>query len=307
MICGLPSASCARIHCSPRWRLSHSALGIGANTAIYSLMDAILVKTLPVRDPKALVVLQWHSMDRPPIVGLNEGSTWNDPHYGRVSTNFPWRAFEFLSKANPVFAPLAAFSDAHETIALIDGVGVPVPSIYVSGEFFGAIGTSTAAGRLIGMDDDREGAPPVAVASYRFADRRFGNAGRALGRMVMIGEVPFTIVGVTAPGFHGIHPGQERELYLPLKSQIQVHRIFPIDPRAKWADAKHYWVEILGRRRPGASVAGAQAALAPLFDQFTSSVAVNDRERANLPKLIVKDASRGLDNLQRQYASRCSF
>ena len=77
--------------------------------------------------------------------------------------------------------------------------------------------------------------------------------GNALGRSVTINNVVFKIVGVAAPGFHGIHPGQERELYLPLQAQFQVHRIFPIDPHAKWADPRNYWVEILGRRKSGVS------------------------------------------------------
>jgi macrolide transport system ATP-binding/permease protein len=283
------------------------ALGIGANTAIYSLMDAILVTTLPVRDPEALVALQWHSTERPPMVRRMEGSTWNTAEYGRISTNLPWRAFEFLSQNNKVLEPMAAFNDGQELIARIDGVSQPVPSLYVSGAFFGVVSTRPAAGRLIEMDDDRESATPVAVASYRFAQRRFGDVRNALGRTVTINEVLFTIVGVAAPGFHGIHPGQERELYLPLHSQIQVHRIYPIDPHAKWADAKHYWLEILGRRKAGVSVTQAQAELAPLFDQFTGSVADSEAERANLPKLIVKDASRGLDSLQRQYSKPLFF
>src|SRR5438477_1460650 len=74
------------------------ALGIGANTAIYSLMDAILVKTLPVQDPGSLVVLQWHAKGRSAVVRNINGSLWNDPQFGRVSPNLPWRIFELFSK-----------------------------------------------------------------------------------------------------------------------------------------------------------------------------------------------------------------
>jgi macrolide transport system ATP-binding/permease protein len=283
------------------------ALGIGANTAIYSLMDAILVKTLPVRDPESLVVLQWHSKDRAPIARSINGSMWTDPRYGRVSPNLPWRVYEILRKDNPVFSHVVAYNDAWEVTALIQGQGHSTAALYVSGGFFDALGTPPAAGRLIGIEDDREGAPPVAVVSYRFAGRRFGEAARAVGQTAIVNDVPFTIVGVAAPGFHGINPGQERELYLPLQSQIQVNRIYAQDPRAKFADPTFYWVEILGRRKPGVSIAQAQAALTPLFDQFTTSQAKTGAERANLPKLLVKDASRGLDNLQRQYSKPLYF
>src|SRR5215467_9270557 len=78
------------------------ALGIGANTAIYSFMDAILVRTLPVQDPGSLVVLQWHAKVRAPVVESIAGSMWDDPETGRTSPNLPYAVFEMLSKDNPV-------------------------------------------------------------------------------------------------------------------------------------------------------------------------------------------------------------
>ena len=279
------------------------ALGIGANTAIYSLMDAILVKTLPLRDPGSLVVLQWHSKDeRAPIVRSINGSIWSDPHYGRVSPNLPWRVYEILRKDNPVLSHVVAYNDAWGITALIQGQGHSTAALYVSGGFFDALGMPPAAGRLIGNEDDRDGAPPVAMVSYGFAEKRFGEAARAVGQTIVINDVPFTVVGVAAPGLHGINPGQRRELYLPLQSQIQVNRIYAQDPRAKFADPRSYWVEILGRRKPGVSIAQTEAALTPAFDQFTTGQAVTDVERANLPKLLVRDASRGLGDLERQYS-----
>jgi macrolide transport system ATP-binding/permease protein len=283
------------------------ALGIGANTAIYSLMDAILVKTLPVHDPQSLVVLQWHSKDRAAIVRSINGSIWNDPQYGRVSPNLPWRVYEILRKDNPALSHVVAYNDAWGVTALIQGQGNSTAALYVSGGFFDALGTPPAAGRLIGFEDDRDGARPVAVVSYRFAERRFGDARKAVGQTAIVNDVPFTIVGVAAPGFHGINPGQERELYLPLLSQIQVNRIYAQDPRAKFADPSSYWVEILGRRKPGVGIAQAQAALMQAFDQFTTSQAKTAADRANLPKLLVMDASRGLNNLQRQYSKPLYF
>jgi macrolide transport system ATP-binding/permease protein len=283
------------------------ALGIGANTAIYSLLDAILVKTLPVQDPAALVVLQWHKKDGPSITRSINGSLWDDPKLGRVSPNLPWRVYETFSKDNPVLSHVVAYNDAYSVTALINGQGHSTDAMYVSGGFFGGLGTPPAAGRMIGVEDDREGAPPVAVVSYPFAERRFGDPARAVGQTAIVNDVPFTIVGVAAPGFYGINPGQARELYLPLMSQIQVNRIYSGDPRSKFADPNFYWVEVLGRRKPGVSIAQAEAAMTPLFDQFTTSQAKTDAERANLPKLLVIDASRGLGNLERQYSKPLYF
>src|SRR5215831_14505465 len=86
------------------------ALGIGANTAIYNFMDAILVRTLPVQDPGSLVVLKWHSNDRSAVVQSINGSLYNDPALGRVSPNLPYRVFEILSADNPVLSRVVAFN-----------------------------------------------------------------------------------------------------------------------------------------------------------------------------------------------------
>ena len=165
------------------------ALGIGANTAIYSLMDAILVQTLPVRDPKALVVLQWHSKARAPIAQSINGSIWDDPQYGQVSPNLPWRVYEILRKDNPVLSQVVAYNDAYQVKALVQGQGHSRAALYVSGGFFAALGTPPAAGSLIGIDGDHDGAPPVAVVSYRFADWLFGDPARAVGQTVIVNDL----------------------------------------------------------------------------------------------------------------------
>jgi predicted permease len=285
------------------------ALGIGANTAIYSFMDAILVRTLPINDPGSLVMLKWHSKGRSPIVQGISGTLYEDPETGRTSPNLPYRVFEIMSKNNPVLQSVAGFNIAYRTTVLIRGEGTWVSGLYVSGVFFGALGVQPAAGRLIVHDDDRDGAPPVAVISYGFAQRRFGSAAAAIGERATINDVPFVIVGVAPPGFYGVNPGQAQEIYLPQRSSILTDRIYSGDPRAKYADTntKYYWCQIMGRLKPGVKIAQAQAALEQVFYQFANSVAVNDKDRVDLPRLIVADASRGLDDLQRQYSKPLYF
>ena len=119
--------------------------------------------------------------------------------------------------------------------------------------------------------------------------------------------MPFVIVGVTPPGFYGIRPGMAQDVYLPQRSILLTERIYASDPRPRFNDPKRYWVEILGRLKPGVTIAQAQAALAPIFHQFASSQAANDAERAGLPKLLVRDASRGLDGMRRQYSRPLFF
>jgi predicted permease len=138
--------------------------------------------------------------------------------------------------------------------------------------------------------------------SYGFAQRRFGSAAQAIGETAQVGDVPFLIVGVAPPGFYGINPGQASDIYMPQHASIQVDRIYSGDPRSKYADPRSYWCEILARRRPGVTVAQAQAALVPVFRRFVESQAANEKERGDLPELVVADASRGLDGLRRQYS-----
>jgi predicted permease len=283
------------------------ALGIGANTAIYSFMDAILVRTLPVNDPGSLVVLKWHTKGRTAVINGINGSLYDDPETGQTSPNLPYRAFEILSKDNPVLQSVAGFNATFRSTVLVRGEGSWVSGLYVSGAFFGVLRIPPAAGRLIGADDDRDGAAPVAVISYGFAQRRFGSAAAAIGERATINDVPFVIVGVAPPGFYGLSPGQAQEIFMPQHASILTDRIYSGDPRAKYADTKFYWCEIIGRLKPGVKIAQAQAALEPMFHQFVNSVAANDRERVDLPKLIVADASRGLDNLRRQYSKPLYF
>jgi macrolide transport system ATP-binding/permease protein len=283
------------------------ALGIGANTAIYSFMDAILVRTLPIQNPAALVALQWHAKTAPALARSINGSMWDHPELGRVSPNLPWRAFEVLSKDNPVLSHVVAFRNTYRFTALIQGQGTPVEGLYCTGGFFNALGTPPAAGRLIAPDDDREGVSPVAVISYAFAQRRFGGAEQALGQTALVNDTPFTIVGVTHPGFPGIVPGQRHDIYMPMMSGILVDRIYSGNPRERFTDEKYYWAEILGRLKPGVTLPQAQAALGPMFHQWVSSVASSDEERKVLPQLAVLDASRGLDQMRRQYSKPLFF
>jgi len=278
------------------------ALGIGANTAIYSFLDAILVRTLPVEDPGSLVVLKWHTKGRSAIVQSINGTLYDDPVHGQLSPNLPYGFFEMASKDNPVLAPVAGFNLAYRVTALIHEQGSAIGGLYVSGQFFSLLGVPPASGRLLGMEDDRDGAPPVAVLSYGFARSRFGDIQRALGETATINGVPFTIVGVLPPGFQGISPGSAPEIYLPQRSSILVDRIYAFDPREKYTDGRSYWCEILGRLRPGVTIAQAQARLDPVLHQFEEAQATNDKERADMPTLLVEDASRGLDGLRRQYS-----
>ena len=159
---------------------------------------------------------------------------------------------------------------------------------YVSGDFFRGLAVSPAAGRLIVADDDRAGAPPVAVLSMGYSQRRFGGAADAAGQPILINNVPFTVVGVTPSEFFGVDPGAAPDVYLPM------HAKSPPRPGCRgraYLDQNYYWIEMMGRLRPGVGLAQAQAALAGPFAQWVATTATNDRERANLPVLRLEEGA----------------
>jgi hypothetical protein len=157
------------------------ALGIGANTAIYSFMDAILLRSLPVQNPESLIVFNWHAKERPPVIHSSSGSTWREPRTGLTSGNMPYGFFQELHNANPVFSSVFGFSNAGALNSQIHGKADLARTQCVSGDFFGGLGVPPAAGRLIDSSDDREGAPLTAAISYGYAQRRFGDPARQRG------------------------------------------------------------------------------------------------------------------------------
>jgi len=283
------------------------ALGIGANTAIYSFMDSILLRSLPVRDPESLVVLNWHTRPgRNSVMRGMSGSTWGDDKTGTTSGIFPFPAFELFRKNDAVFSSVFGHFRFWQTSKLnlaVRGQAEVAAGWNVSGDYFRGLGIPPAAGRLIIPGDDRPGAAAVAVVSYGFSQRRFGGAVNAAGQPVLIDNVPFTVVGVTPPEFFGADPAASPDVYLPMHSLELLGAGKQFGFRAeRYLDQHYYWIQIVGRLRPGVSLAQAQAALAPQFQQWVEGTAANDAQRANLPALVVKEGAGGLDTLRRRYS-----
>src|SRR5262252_4827705 len=282
------------------------ALGIGANTTIYSFMESILLRSLPVADPESLVVLNWHS--RPPRDGSKEsvhvmhalqGLAWPGDRGDMVLGIFPYGAFETLRQENSVFSTLFGYFNGHYKTLAVGGQATSAGTEYVTGEYFRGLAVSPAAGRLIGSEDDRLGAAPVAVISFPASQNRFGGPSNAIGQSILVDNVPFTVIGVAPPEFFGVDPAAAPDLYLPL------HTILLVDgARAArmYPDGNFYWLEMMGRLRPGVSMAQAQAALAPRFHQWVAATATTAGERAKLPALILNPGAAGLGSLRRKYS-----
>ena len=280
------------------------ALGIGANTAIYSFMDAILLRSLPVADPGSLIVVKWRSglVNRSKgdefVLHSVDGSTYKDAT-GVTAAIFPFPAFERLHEASSlVLSSLFAHKSAGRVNVIIKGGAELAPAEYVSGDFFRGLAVVPAAGRLIDGEDDRAGAAPVAVLSAGYSQRRFGDAANAVGQAILINNVTFTVAGVAPPEFFGVDPASAPHVYLPMRAILWLQ---PGNEPA-FLDANYYWVEMMGRLKPAVDLAQAQVVLAGPFAQWVASTATNDRERANLPALRLEEGAAGLDSLRRQYS-----
>jgi predicted permease len=283
------------------------ALGIGANTVIYSFMDAILLRNLPVAHPESLVLLNWHSKEpagiRPNhVMHGSDGSTWTDRN-GQSSGIFPFGAFELIQENKAIFSSLFAYYPTEKRSLAARGQAEIAAGEYVSGDYFRGLEVPPAAGRLILADDDRVGAPLVAVISMRLSERLFGGASPAVGQPILIDNLPVTVVGVTPPEFFGVDPETNPDFYVPLHANLALDGTVPWAKTPKsYLDRNYYWIEMMGRLRPGVGLAQAQAALAPQFHQWVAATVTNRRELDSLPALMLREGAAGLDTLRRRYS-----
>jgi macrolide transport system ATP-binding/permease protein len=277
------------------------ALGIGANTAIFSFMDSILLRSLPVRDPESLVLLSWHT-PRPEFHGSDHhDDDYNDAKGGYIGGAFSYPAFELLQKSDPLFSSVFGYQGAGKLNLTYRGQADVANTEYVSGGYFSGLGTQPAVGRLIGPDDDRAGAPPVAVISYALSERRFGGPANAAGQSILINNLPFTVAGVTGREFFGADPDQQPDIYVPMHANLilQSDRRYP--PASRYVDPNFDWVVIMARMRPGVTATQAQAAMAGPFYDWGRAAKPQARPE-EIPTLVVREGAGGLDGLRRRYS-----
>lgn len=278
------------------------ALGIGANTAICSFMEAIMMRELPVADPESLIILNWRAKSQPKVIHQQHGDTngYHQPGGEYVSDAFPYPFFESAGDYNDRLSSIFAFADAERLNCVAENQASLISGKYVSGNYFSTLGASPAAGRLIDTEDDRAGANAIAVISYRLWQGRFAGAANAIGETILINRKPFTVAGVTSSKFFGVNPRDSPDIFLPL------HALAYVDPRVRddswFRDPHNYWIEMMGRLRPGVTLRQAESALTTRFHVFVSGTAETAQERATLPELFLQKGGWGLDALRRQYS-----
>src|SRR5437867_1923821 len=224
------------------------ALGIGANTAIYSFMDWILMRSLPVHDPDSLVVMNWRAkiprrLGDGKVWHSMSGSIYGDPKSGLTAGIFPFPVFDLFHKSDSLFSSVFAFCPAGSLNLTTESYSDLVRGEYVTGDYFLGLGVAPAAGRLVVADDDRAGAPAVAVMSFALSQRRFGGAEAALGQSIRINNVPFTVAGVTPPEFFGVKPADVPDLYVPMQASLLLEADPTTPPGSKFLERNYYWLE----------------------------------------------------------------
>ena len=275
------------------------ALGIGANTAVFSVTDAVFFRTLPVASPDELVLFEWVGA---PVRRGYEGSMRRGPAPGDViGTSFPMPFFERVRSSGSGLAGAFAFAPV-EQLNVVDGAGAGIArGQLVTGEYHATLGVHAVRGRTLLPSDDRSGAAPVAVLTHAYWQRRFGGDPAVVGGRVSINGVATTIVGITPPGFAGtLEVDQQADVTLPM---ALVGSIRP-GSGGELLDPNVWWVQILGRRGEGVTVEQAQAGLATVFHGAMLDAGggrPDTVDAAGLPRLRLADGSRGPNDERRDY------
>jgi len=238
------------------------ALGIGANTALFSVVDAMLLKMLPVKDPERLVLFRCMA-PREFSVGSYSGNSSRDPVTGQFRmTSFPYQSFQRMREQESALSGIFAFGNVDLNVNADGQVDVAVGHA-VSGNYFTVLGVNAWRGRVLTEDDDKPAASPVAVLSHRYWQQRFGRNPTVIGRQINLNNVAFTVVGVTPPGFEGtMDAGSTQDVTIPIAWQPQL-RI----GRDRWQmhGAGVWWLRLMGRLKPGATTEQARLQLESTF------------------------------------------
>jgi predicted permease len=277
------------------------ALGIGANTAIYSFMDAIMIRALPVKHAEQLAIVNWSVKGESTVVNGHSGSSYDEPDGSVTSPNYPYQAYEFLRDHNHSFSTLFGYFGAGRLNLVVDGQAELGEGQYVTGGYFRGLGVRPAVGRLIGPDDDKPGAVPVIAISYGFWQKRFAGDASAVGKAVLINGNAFVIAGVSAPEFFGVKQGAP-QVFIPVRQLGLVDQNPWHSEAATFGDGHFYWIEIMGRLKPDVTLAQAQRDLGGLFQSWVSGTVRNEKDRKTLPALWLQEGGSGVDSLRRQYA-----
>jgi predicted permease len=261
------------------------AIGIGANTAIFSLVDAILLKSLPVRDPQQLRLVFNSGVSRIPPNKISGHGREIRPGVHAFSS-FSYPMYQSFVGQVPQFSDLIGFAEGRLTVTA-RGESHYAIGFFVTGNFFSVLGVNPIAGRMLIPEDDRTGARPVAVISYKYWEQRFGLDPAIVGRDFTVNGRPVTVIGITPPDFQGIAPGEASEIYVPIALAGTLQEGYSLNETDNW------WVQILGRLRPGVSNRQAQAALDTVMQRQNAAYRPNLKREGDPWRPLVEPGGGG--------------
>ncbi len=285
------------------------ALGIGANTAIFSLIDTVMFKLLPVQQPQRVFVLDWVSQGWPYFIQGIDGWGGQDKNGRNISTAFSYPVFEAIRARNHVFSSVSGFYAEGRLNVSVSGQSALAPGEFVSGDYFSTLGVKAVAGRMLTPADDTVSASPAAVISYRYWMQRFGGDPSLIGKAITVNDVSFTLVGVAARKFSGLQPGQPMDVWIPLRTHSQV------DPNWWWLPKGEsvftargeWWVVVVGRLKPGVSWQQADAQLGTIVQQNTAGIErppahPSAHQSLKPPGVELISAANGLGDLRAEFS-----
>ena len=283
------------------------ALGIGANTALFSVVNGLLMKQIPVEDPDSLVRLRYAGKNDMVTNSSDYGYSARDASGQNVRATFSYPMFQQFVADNRTMADLAAGAPFGRVNVVVEGQA-DIATAYIStGNYYRMLGVTARAGRTIVAEDDRATAPPVAVISSKYWHTRFGTDPAIVGKTASVNGVIVTIVGVISPEFTGIQQpiGELADIGLPLALESQLN---PSPGPARLAQPTSWWLQVVGRLKPGVTAEQVQGNLEGVFQataragldsymkglsEAERSTAVN-RNRREVPRLRVDSAGRGI-------------
>jgi predicted permease len=268
------------------------ALGIGANTAIFSLMDAVLLKTLPVKNPEQLFFIERNGV----------------PPSSKRSSNLSHAFFEQLRARRETLAMVCEFGYSQRINVVVDGQAEVAQAQQVSGDFFATLGVNALLGRTLTEDDDKvPGGHPVAVISHNYWQRRFARDPAIVGKSAAVNGHPFTIIGVTPSDFFGVMVGESPDLWAPVMMYEQLNPGRSIEQYLN-----NPLFSVMARLKPEVSEQQARAALTQLLQQSLtaeggSQLSPERRQALRQQSVALNPASRGLSMLREQFSEPLSI
>ena len=267
------------------------ALGIGGNTAVFSVMNTVLLRYLPLPNPQQLVFL------RLPNATPDGVSTTGD---GDRSFSYP--VFEALRKEHAVFSDLMAYMPL-----AVDKVAVRIgedpeeaEADMVSGNFFSGLGVSFTRGRGFALEDETAHAS-VLVLSYSYWTTRFGRSPSAIGQTIYVKGVPFTVIGVTAQGFYGVEPASSTDFWIPLQNRFELTAWGEEPSLDTFYGAPKWWcIQLIGRLVPGVTESQALAKLDPVF-QSAALIGLGTPDPKAKKNILAFSSTQGIQGLRDDY------